>query len=640
MQHIRRSSLVRKLVYFLITAIILPCGISFGQGTMSSGVGRTVTSCVVLPFTNATGLDDPLLPDKAAAAVALSLEDSREFVVTSTLDLNREMAALGIQSPVTKGEQVRLGEALRVEKVLTGTITELSVKKDSGQARCSMEIKMLSVNVQDFLDGALATASTSPIPGWSGDITKVVNDAMRAAAEAAVNQMLAGRVRRGHVDLVTDRGQVNIGLGIGDGIEVGSELLVMRPTWSADLEKVVMRRVGTISVGEVYTDMAWAGVVDGSTPQTGDRVYKLYKPPVRKKAEHRAKSRKSLTQAVAAIALLVGIYAVGTGTSIASGSVLKGNLSQATCGADPTVVLELHSSNTERERTHGWVIYRGNSPYFPPTPYNMIDVIEIKDLPSNRYSDDPNLTEYIEDFEFTYFYFVEEGEQEEADVTASWNHLPMSPGTRYYYTVRRIIEPLRPPGYNPPITPQQAEEPVEPTFELEVEGGSGLSEASNHFGPVTYFLPPQLSSPTHGAPNQDVSNVRFTWQVTTGADLYKVELFGPTDPNGRGGRYWESPELRASGGAATMSTSFSVANPAAGLTPDTTYYWRVGARASGDAADPRNQDLNKVGYLYSQMREFHTVVQPPGPLEAKQDNAKPATHKPGFWRVKRGGVGR
>ncbi len=640
MQYIRRSLIMRKLVYFLIAAIILPCGMSFGQRTAASGVGRTVTSCVVLPFANVTGHDDPLLPDKAAAAVALSLEGSREFLVTSTLDLNRDMAALGMQSPVSKVEQVRLGEALRVERVLTGTISELSVNKSTGQARCSIEIKMLSVTVQDFLDGAVATVSTSPIPGWSGDITKVVNDAMRAAAETAVTQMMARRVRRGHVDLVTDRGEVNIGLGIGDGIEIGTEFLVMRPTWSADLEKVVMRRVGIISVGEVDTNMAWGNVVEGSVPQTGDRVYKLYKPPVRKKAEQRSKSRKNLVQMIAAVGLLLGIYTVGTGTSIASASELTGNLSQATCGAAPAIVLKVHSDNTERERTHGWVIYRGNSPYFVPAAHNMIDVFEGKDLPSNRYSDDPNLTEYIEDFEFTYFYFVEEGEQEEADVTASWNHLPMSPGTRYYYTVRRIIEPERPPGFNPPIATEQAEEPVEATFELEVEGGSGLSEASNHFGPITYFLPPQLSSPAHGAPNQATDNIRFTWQVTTGADIYNVELFGPTDPNGRGNLYWQSGELRASGGATTMSASFTVADPADGLTPDTTYYWRVGARASGDAADPHNRDLDKVGYLYSQMREFQTVLGPPGTLDLNKDNTKPATRKPGFWRVKHGSVGR
>ena len=164
MQYIRRNAMMRKLVYFLIAAIILPCGMSFGQRTVSSGVGRSVTSCVVLPFANATGHDDPVLPEKAAAAVALSLEGSREFLVTSTLDLNREMAALGIQSPVSKLEQMRLGEALRVEKVLTGTIGELSVNKGTGQARCSIEIKMLDVGVQDFLDGAVATTPCAQQP--------------------------------------------------------------------------------------------------------------------------------------------------------------------------------------------------------------------------------------------------------------------------------------------------------------------------------------------------------------------------------------------------------------------------------------------------------------------------------------------
>jgi len=395
----------------------------------------------------------------------------------------------------------------------------------------------------------------------------------------------------------------------------------------------------------VYTGMAWGRVEQGTTPQTGDKVYKLYKPPLRKQAEERKKSRKNLAQTISAIGLLFGILNVGTGTSIASASSVTGNLSQVACGVDPNIVLKVHTSNTERERTHGWVIYRAaNNPYFPPTPYNMIDVIEGKDLPSNRYSDDPYPSApYVEDFEFTYFYFVEEGEQEEADVTASWNHWPMTIGSKYYYVVRRIIEPLRPPGFNPPITTQQgAEEPVEePELEIEVEGGSGLSEASTHFGPVTFFMPPALTSPSHGAPNQSVTNVRFTWQVSTGADLYKVELYGPLDPNGRGNPYWTSTEMRVGAGMTTMSATYSVADAASGLTPDATYYWRVGARTSGDITAPYNSDLGKTGYLYSTMREFTTVYEPPSQLSAGAKSSKPATRKPGFWgATQRGSVGR
>lgn len=641
-QYMRKNSRCRRLVFVLIVAIVLPYSVSFSQVAPPMR-GAKVTSCAVLPFTNRTGHDDPLLPKKASAALTLALEDSEEFLVTSTLDLDRAMKATGVTLPASEAAQARLGVALRIDKILTGTIGELSVNARDGRARCSIEIKMFDVMTQAYLDGAMATATTAPIPGWSGDVTQVINEAMRAAAEMAVTNMFARRVQRGSVDIVTDQGDVNVSLGIGDGVVVGTEMLVMRPTWSADLEKVVFRRVGKIRIGEVLTNMAWARVIDGATPRTGDKIYRLYKGPVRQKKEQRSKSVKKTAQIIAAFGLLLGIYAIGSGSSTATSSHITGNLSQATGGADPTVILQVHSSNTELERTHGYVIYRAaNNPYFPLSPITMIDVLQARRLPSDKYSDDPYLTEYIEDFEFTFTYLVEEGEEEDADVEASWNHVAMIPGAKYYYCVRRIIEPLRRAGYNPPIATAQEEEPVEPTLEIDVEGGEALSAASNHFGPITFFTPPQLSSPANGAPNQSVSNVRFTWQVTTGADLYKMELFGPNDPSGRADRYWESSELRAGAGLTVMSTSYNVADPAAGLTPDTTYYWRVGARTSGDVASPFNRNLNKAGWLYSAMREFHTAVLPPGPLSAGQDDGhKPATRKPGFFgSVKRGKVGR
>ncbi len=310
----------------------------------------------------------------------------------------------------------------------------------------------------------------------------------------------------------------------------------------------------------------------------------------------------------------------GDGSGGATQAITSG-LSQAACGASPTVLLRVHTSNTERQGTQGWVIYRAaDNPYFPPIPGNIIDVFPGRDLPSNTYSDDPYLRNYVEDAGFTYYY-VDAEDLQEATVTAAYNHYPMTPGGRYYYCVRRIIQPLQPPGYNPPVVSQQVQpsgpvpsqqSPVVAELEVEVESGQPLSQVSNHFGPITFFVPPQLSSPLSGTANQSVTDVPFTWQPTTGADVYRVELFGPTDPQGRGNPYWVSDYIQGSAGSSAMSATFSVPHPASGLTPDTTYYWRVGARASGDISYPSNRDLGKVGWLYSYMRSFSTVSSPPG----------------------------
>jgi hypothetical protein len=642
MQRVRRNVTGQRLVCILLSAILIPCGISFAQGSRGTATAPTITSCAVLPLSNVTGHDDPMLPPMAAAAVSLALQESRELIVTSTTDLDREMLALGVSLPASKSDLIRLGAALRVDKVLTGSITELSVNSSNGQARCSLEISMLDVQVQEFLDGAAATVTTLPIPGWTGDVTKVVNDALRAASNNAVTQMLAKRVRRGHVDLITDKGEVNINLGIVDGVEVGTELLVMRPTWSSDLEKTLMRRVGTIVVGEVHAHMGWARVIEGATPQTGDRVYKVHVAPVRQKEIARSATRKKSSQLLAAVGILLGIYNAGTGPTAASASTLSGSLSQVTPGDPPTVVLSVRTSTTESERTRGWVIYRAaNNPYFPTQPMYIIDVIEGKKLPAGQYSDDPNPPMIPREGEFTYDYPGEEGEREDADVEFAYNHWPMTAGARYYYVIRRIVEPLMPPGYNPPIATAQVQEPIEePELTIDVEFGQALSDPSNHFGPITYFTVPQLVSPANRAPNQLQANVAFTWQVSEGADLYRVELYDERDPSGRGNPYWVSPELRVAAGQREMSYTFRAPSAADGLSASSTYYWRVGARASGDVARPVCTDLQREGYIYSAMREFQTVMGPPAPLQAGGE-APPAGRKPGFFgSVRRGNVGR
>ncbi len=628
MHLIRNSALVRRSIYLIIVAIIFPYA-AFAQPPVMGETANTVTSCVVLPFENQTGHDDPTLPNRGAAAVALVLEASKEFLVTSTIDLDREMKTLGLSMPMSLLDQVRMGESLRVEKVLTGFVTDLTVNAKNGQARCSIEIRMLDVSAQTVLDGAAATVVTEAIPGWTGDVTKVVDDAMRQASQRAVNEMLGRRVRRGNVDIVTDQGEINTNLGVGDGVEVGTELRVMRPIWSADLEKVVMRPIGMIRLSDVQASLSWGAVVSGGTPQTGDKLYRIYRGPGVQQEARRSASTKKTVQAVAALAILLGIYAIGSGSTSATSSTLSGNLSQPANGTDPTVVLQVDTSNTESERTHGWVIYRAaNSAFFPTQPNYMIDVIEGQDLPQNRYSDDPFLTEYVEDFEFTFQYPDADGEAADATVTASWNHLAMVLGGKYYYVVRRIIEPLRDPGYDPPISGEQVTEPVTPALEIDVDSGEGLSEASEHFGPLTFFTYPQLSSPAAGAPSQYVDNITFTWLVSTGADVYRIELFDADQADGSGNPIWVGAEQRATSGQSILSSEFYAEDASSALAYNSQYYWRVGCRASGDAAYPVNRALNQTGWLYSEMRSFRTQISPPSPLGA---NERPASRTPGFF---------
>jgi hypothetical protein len=507
------------------------------------------------------------------AAVALALEDSREFTVSSTTDLEREMTSLGIHPPLSVAEQVRVGQRLRVEKVLTGALAVLNVDSRTGRAQVEVRLMMLDVAVGEYLDGAVVSIVSKAIPGWSGDANQVMGQALREGAEAAVTRMLSARVRRGNVDMVDDLGNVNTNLGTNDGMELGSELLVMRPTWQPDVEEVILRRVGVIRISDVEANLSMAQTVEGAIPTTGDKVFRLYKPVGVAQAEAKSRRIKGTGQMLGALLLLLGLVAVAGGPTSASPSRVGAALTQARPGENPS---------------------------FAVTADYLIDMLDGRR--SEAYSDDVPFRS-VEDKEVT-FQFMEagtggEGTQTDATVTVSYNDPALERGIRYYYRVRRIIEPLLPPGSNPPIATAQVALVV-PVITLAPDSRI-LSDPSPAAGPITYFTPPVQIEPANGAANQRNQSVQFTWQPSQGANEYLVEIFPNSDPDGLLSPIIQSPVIRQ-----PYSTTLNYT-----FTANQTYWWRVGARQTGDQNPPVNQLTGRSGWLYSAMRSFATAPRPP-----------------------------
>lgn len=633
MQQIRRNSLCRIVAYILMVAMLTPQGLVYLPSAFAQG-GQNVPAVAVVPFQDLTNRATPALLREATAAAALALEDRKEYIVTSTVDLDREMQALRMTPPLSVSEQARLGTRLHVEKVLVGNLADLRVDPRTGQARVVLHLQLLDVAIGEYLDGAAVSIETKPIPGFTGDVAHVTHEAMRQAAEAGVEQMLSATVRRGTVELVDDQGNININLGTDDGITNGTELLVMRPTWQPDVEQVIMRRVGTISISDAGAGMSIARSAQGAVPTTGDRVYRIYKPVSAMAAEAKSKKIKRSTQMLAALLSLVGLAAVAGGSTSASPSGISCALGQAEPGAVPSVEVTVRTGSTARATTKGYIIYRGqNNPNFLTTPSRIIGVSEGRDL--DVFTDEALTLEFEEDGGFAFPFTDEDGEPDEGEVTVSYIDRPLEQGSRYYYKVRRIIDPLLPPGTNPPIGTAQVVDLPEP--ELEVDPPEAISEASRACGPVTFFLPPVLGTdPAADSTSIPPTNVRFTWQSTVGANEYQVEVFPDSDASGSGVPLFQSAVIRTSG-TTSAPLSATIRGP---LSAETTYWWRVGARQSSDPSRPVNTITRRpINFIYSEMRRFTTALTPPpGPASAGagRQSPAPAPVRHGGW----GGAGR
>lgn len=622
MQQLRRSTVSRAVSVILAAAMLIPQCLVYVSGV--SAQGQNVPAVAVIPFQDLTGKASGALLREATAATALALEDSKEYLVTSISDLDREMGALNLTPPLSQAQQLRLGERLHVEKVLVGSVGALAVDSRTGRARVELRLMMLDVSIGEYLDGATVSIETRSIPGFNGDIAHVTSEALREAAESAVGKMLSATVHRGTVELVDDQGNINVNLGTNDGLEVGSDLLVMRPTWQPDVEQVILRRVGTIRVSDIESNMAVAKSTEGSIPTTGDSIFRIYKPYTVIQAEHRSAKIKNTGKMLAGLLLLLGLAAVASGpTTTTPTGITSCQLTQQGPGQNPFVLLNFRTPSTAKDATHGFLVFRAaNNPDFPAVAQYLVDMIQGY---TTTYTDDPTRNDETEDMELSFQYQdqTSEGDLTDGTVTASFIHAAMVAGSRYFYRIRRISDPLAAPGSNPPIGTSQTT--VEPNIEPDPDW-SIITDASTSGGPVTYFTVPLQSAPANGAQNLATDGITFSWQTVTGANEYIVEIFAATDPDGRGNSILQSAILRSTGAtimSATINGPFSAT---------TTYYWRVGARQSSDPAKPYNQLTGKSGWLYSTMRSFATTVTPPTPpgSSTAQPRPLPGRHG-GFW---------
>jgi len=592
---------------------------------------RQAVSVAVVPFADRTGRSAETIATKATDAAALALDESQEYVVTTRADTNREMETLGIaqaSSPATmasREQMVRLGERLQVDKVASGFVDRLTVDK-SGRCRCVLTIRLLDIGTQEYLDGASADYTTRAIPGWQGDEAGVINEALRSAAEDCVRQIQTSRRPRGNVDIVDQSNEVIVNLGARDGIEIGVEMLVVRGIWNAAQDVMTLRKIGRIEVKEVEVNMCRCRSISGSVPRTGDKTYVMYRPTQRIQVAERKSRMKKYARWGVGVALLFAIWNTATGNDNQSPPGVNAFLAQATPGSEPRIGVAPRTGNTpDSGKVFGWLVFRGeNQGFTAQVDNNNHLVAAVQGAKLANFEDDPSLSVDIAfDMEFTFL--DEEGEQEDGDVSITYNHLPLTAGRTYYYKLRRIVDPGR--VRIPIADTNQAPEPVDVDFDIDPE--DSLGEASPPAGPITYFFPPQPEEPSNGNTTVDprAGQTTFRWQPSVGADQYRVFIYNNAQAVGG--------PIKASGiisGTAADSTLQWTMNTT--LQPDADYFWFVAARRSGERMPLVRS--NGVKWVLSEPYRFRTILTPPaGPTSTAEGAKRRPVDRPGFFGERR-----
>ncbi len=568
-------------------------------------------SAIVLPIQDPDGSVDSVLSQKATDALALAMEGSEQFLVTSRMDLERELRQLDLEPPLSDAEKIRLGDRLAVDQVVTGEITELRINERTGEVDISIAVGLLDVAIGEYLNGAIVSITTKRLPGWHGEESRVINGALREVSDQAVSEILTNRVAEGFVTSVNDFGVATINVGRDDRLAPGMEMLQLRPVWQRDLEEMTMVKVGRYSVSEVSAHRAKLVSLegdDGGYATVADRAYKLYRGPERMEAYKRKASTDQTLTIGAAILAVLGVVAIADGSSTEDAPKgVSSHLYQDAPGDEAVIRVSVANSTLPlAEQVFAWLFFRSDGQQnFSLLAQNLVGASFESRLAGGVWDDGPEFETFELEREFTWI--GADGEEEDGDIELLFHDFPLQAGHTYYHRVQRVVEPPSRAGSGSPIVTQQLRPAQDEDLddpELNVDPTSALGEGSRATQGVTYFTPPVLQSPEGGAQNQSTSSITFTWNSTQGANEYILQVFPEDDPDGR-----RAPRYQAQIRQDTSGTMFHTINDT--FDSSARFYWRVGARRSGEP-EPENRRLGR-GWLFSNIRTFTTAAAPPAP---------------------------
>ncbi len=587
----------------LLLAVVLVGG-SFTP--VRAQIQKRILEVAIIDFNNASNYQGKMVERRAADAVAMSLATTAGdyYTVLSRSEFEREMDTLGLSYPLDKVDMVRLGRALGLDGIITGTVLQVGIAKSGGatQAGVMIACQMLDVSTEEPITGTVITGKSSPKYDYTGDIDILVDEALNKAAYQIAQHFISFAVRGvpEFTILTTMEGEVLLNAGSRQGIKEGMEMVVLRRG----------EKVGRIKVKEVTLTDAIATIIEAPRGlQGGDKARVVYEmPPIGKaplEQEIKRKATSTLQKTLPAILLAFGIYKLMEKSSSATAGPRP-----STCYADeiagtPIVHLSWDYRKIPNPTNIAAVmVYRSYTPSMPSSPSAIpgdSDFFLIYSWRNNLYFENgilyggtvpPSTCEDSQSLPPTITRYTPSDDLADLD-TEDITIIPLIPGRPYYYYVIGIN------AYAPPAPPD------------------GEARVVYHYmdpiplGRYTPIYPPLPALPANGTTLlvDQLSSVTFQWLAVAGANEYVVEVStDPSFPSDSTKTIRSKPQY--------IIGDIGDVIPVGGLTMDLSrfrnakvLYWRVGAINRDDTQRPPGGYVFRKGFWYT----INIEPGPPGP---------------------------
>jgi len=537
-----------------------------------------IMSVGLADFVNKSGVLGDALSRLASGAVYIELNKSKRFDVTSDSTMKTFMSDLGMKSPLSRTDLLRLGAELETDAMMEGEIASVVTTKDPARVSVTLVLRMIDVASGELINGATVVGNSSPRVGDTADLDTLVTEAVNNAAYLAVKNMVEYIIPEATVQNSMGVNDLMLNKGTREGIRKGMRMVVLREKQGGGKEVV-----GRILVREAFPNDAIASVIIAPKGvKAEDKVRAIfempgYKPPVEAEAakgvgtssyERRGGSKKFVWYILgaAALALLVkggsgsesGPSSSGGGTTTAN--VFNYSVSDIGYGTNVIEVSLWRDKDTCVAVISGTVAKSG----------------VIRDTLGTT--------------------TVTYQEPDPADGTALLSQTStftaLQLGETHDYYVRFLYKMT-----------------VGSTTKYAMSDPAYAGRAT----PLASILASVLVASTTGQSDVDLNNVDFTWTTVSGANEYIVEATVGSDTRFKSPRFVSSPAYWP---PATAGESLSIEDQNIGaLFSDVPeggrIYWRVGAKNNGDTPGPPKSPVRR--YIYSGIQSFVVPEQPPPP---------------------------
>jgi len=272
LRQLMQTRAIRSLCYALVLALlstIAPtplCKPACAQLMPQYSVG-------VVDFINESGVQGDFLARLATDAVVVEMSKSNRYDVsiTSTM-MKTKMEELGLRSPLSKLDLVRLGEVLSADAMLQGVISSVVLAGSGPTRRASVTLiaQMVDQASGEIINGAVQTGTSSARVGYTADDNSLIAEAINGAAFLAVRTMIDYVIPEATVMMNIGGSQVMINKGARDGIKSGMRMIVLR-----DREIIGYLDVTSVDPGDAYAKVVKS--MRGIQPQ--DKARAIFEMP-------------------------------------------------------------------------------------------------------------------------------------------------------------------------------------------------------------------------------------------------------------------------------------------------------------------------------------------------------------------------